>query len=83
MTPDVANVRTLDNFELMVTFEDGEVRRFSMLPYLVYPAYKVLSDPYRFNAAHVANGTVAWSDEVDISPDTLYIAGQGEVATTT
>jgi hypothetical protein len=24
---------------------------------------------------HVAHGTVAWTDEIDLSPDTLYLRG--------
>lgn len=74
MTPDVTAVVPLENFELLVTFADGESRRFSMLPYLQFPAYQALNEPGKFNLAHVANGTVAWTDEIDMSPDTLYIA---------
>lgn len=47
-----------------------------MLPYLDYPAYRVLKQTGKFALAHVANGTVAWTDEIDMSPDTLYLTGQ-------
>ncbi len=76
MTPDVIHVKTQPDFELLVTFAGGECRRFSMLPYLQYPAFRVLTEPGKFALAHVANGTVEWTDEIDMSPDTLYIAGQ-------
>lgn len=76
MTPDVVAVQTLENYELQVTFSDGECRRFSMISYLGYPAYKSLREPGRFMTAHIENGTVVWNDEMDISPDTLYLAGQ-------
>jgi len=76
MTPDVIQAQALQNFELLVTFADGERRRFSMLPYLKYPAYQGLRDQGRFAQARVSNGTVAWDDETDISPDTIYIVGQ-------
>lgn len=76
MTPDVTDAVALKNFELLVTFADGARRRFSMLPYLQFPAFQALKEPGKFALAHVANGTVAWSDEIDISPDTLYIAGE-------
>ncbi|MEO8410075.1 MAG: DUF2442 domain-containing protein [Propionivibrio sp.] len=75
MTPDVTHAQALPGYELLVTFADGEKRRFSMLPYLDYPAYQPLQEPQKFALAHVANGTVAWNDEIDMSPDTLYIAG--------
>ena len=76
MAPDVIDVRSLENYELLVTFADGECRRFSMLPYLDYPAFRGLRELGRFFSAHVENGTVAWSDETDISPESLYLAGQ-------
>ena len=76
MTPNVTHVKTQANFELLVTFADGACKAFSMLPYLQYPAFSGLKEPGKFALAHVSNGTVEWTDEIDISPDTLYIAGQ-------
>jgi len=76
MTPDVTHVQTLANYELLVSFADGDKRRFSMSPYLDYPAYRILSQTGKFALAHVSNGTVAWTDEIDMSPDTLYLEGQ-------
>ena len=76
MTPDVTQVEVQANFELLVTFADGAHRAFSMLPYLKYPAFSQLSDPGKFALAHVANGTVQWTEDIDMSPDTLYLTGQ-------
>ncbi|MBK7424493.1 MAG: DUF2442 domain-containing protein [Propionivibrio sp.] len=76
MTPDVTNVVVVGNFELLVSFADGARRRFSMRPYLEYPVYQALKEPGKFKLAHVLNGTVAWSDDIDISPDTLYLEKQ-------
>ena len=76
MTPDVTHVKTQPNFELQVTFADGACKLFSMLPYLKYPAFSPISELNKFAKAHVANGTVQWTDDIDISPDTLYLAGQ-------
>jgi len=75
MTPDVTAVQPLVNFELLVSFADGEQRHFSMQPYFCYPAYQTLQQPDKFNQAYVLNGTVAWSDDIDMSPDTLYLEG--------
>lgn len=55
MTPDVSHVQTLADYELLVTFADGGKRRFSMLPYLDYPAYRVLRQQGKFTLAHVSN----------------------------
>jgi len=75
MTPDVVKVKPSSDYGLIVEFKNGEVRRFSMLPYLNYPAYRPLKDLSLFMKAHMENGTVAWTEDIDVSPDTLYIEG--------
>jgi hypothetical protein len=76
MTPDIIEAQATKDFDLLLTFADGAQRRFSMLPYLQYPAYEALRRPEKFAQVHIANGTVAWDDNTDMSPDTLYLLGQ-------
>ena len=76
MTPDIIEAHATTGFELLLTFADGERRKFSMEPYLHYPAYRALLRPEKFAQVHVSNGTVAWDDEIDMSPDTLYLLSQ-------
>ena len=81
MTPDVIKVKVIPEYSIEAEFATGEVRRFDMRPfdmrpYLSYPAYAALKDPVQFRAARVENGVVVWSDEIDLSPDTLYLRGQ-------
>jgi hypothetical protein len=59
MIPDVIQAQVLPIYELLITFADGEKRRFSMFPYPKYPAFPDLTAPQKFALAHVANGTVA------------------------
>ena len=75
MTPDVIKVVPQSDYVIVAEFETGEVRRFNMRPYLHYPAFAALNESALFMRAHVAHGTVAWSDEIDLSPDTLYLHG--------
>ena len=75
MTPDVVAVKVLAGYVIEAEFADGEVRRFDMGPYLNYPAFAGLQKDELFKRAHVFNGTVTWSDEIDLSPDTLYLRG--------
>lgn len=49
-----------------------------MRPYLDLPAYVALKEPGLFMHAHVEHGTVVWSEEIDLSPDTLYLRGLPE-----
>ncbi|EXI66575.1 MAG: hypothetical protein AW08_02480 [Candidatus Accumulibacter adjunctus] len=75
MTPDVVRVRPLPDYQLEAEFATGEWRVFDMRPYLAYPAFAALAEGSLFMKAHVVLGTVAWTDEIDISPDTLYLCG--------
>ena len=76
MTPDVKSVTPSADFTLIAEFATGELRRFDMRPYLAYPAFRVLENENLFMSAHVEHGTVVWTDEIDLSPDTLYIRGE-------
>ena len=76
MTPDVIKVLATPDYTIVAEFESGEVRRFDMRPYLDFPAFAPLMEPRFFMRAHVEHGTVVWSEEIDLSPDTLYMRGQ-------
>jgi len=76
MTPDVIQVTALPNYKLQIQFENGEVKVFDMSPYLQYQAFSSLRESNVFMRAKVSNGTVGWTEEIDISPDTLYIKGE-------
>jgi hypothetical protein len=75
MTPDVVKVVATPDYSIVAEFETGEVRRFDMRPYLDFPAYAALKEPGLFMRAHVEYGTVVWNDEIDLSPDKLYLRG--------
>jgi Protein of unknown function (DUF2442) len=76
MTPDVVRVKPKPNYCLEAEFATGERRWFDMKPYLGYPAFAPLAEEGLFMRAHISNGVVAWNDEIDLSPETLYLRGQ-------
>lgn len=76
MNPRVKKVECKDTSHLIVTFSNGEVKLFDMQPYFDYPVFNELKDTTFFNKAHVLHGTVAWNNEIDVDPDTLYIEGK-------
>lgn len=75
MTPDVIKVVPSLDYVIVAEFETGEVRRFDMRPYLDFPAFAALKASDLFMRAHVEHGTVVWSEDIDLSPDTLYLRG--------
>jgi hypothetical protein len=75
MTPDVIQVTALPDHKLQIQFENGELKIFDMTPYLQYQAFSDLRHANLFMRAKVLNGTVVWTEDIDISPDTLYLKG--------
>lgn len=73
MNPRAKNVLYKSPYNLIVTFTSGEVKNFNLQPYLNYPVYQNLKDESYCSKAVVQNGTVIWSEEIDIDPDRLYL----------
>ena len=73
MNPLVRRVRPLKEYQLEVTFENGEKRRFDVKPYLHQGVFTRLRNRATFRAARVVAGSVEWPGEVDLSYDTLYL----------
>jgi hypothetical protein len=68
----VSSVEAIHDFNLLLTFNDGEQRCFDMRPYLHYPVFHRLENPVFFSLAHIDYGTVIWPGDIDIAPETLY-----------
>jgi len=79
MTPDVIKVKALPDYCILAEFETGEYRLFDMKPYLDFPAFSALREVGLFMRATVEYGTVVWNDEIDLSPDTLYLKGNANI----
>lgn len=45
---EVNSVEAVPGFELLLTFNSGEQRRFDMRPYLHYPVFRRLENPVFF-----------------------------------
>lgn len=73
MLPRVLSVETAEDYCLIVTFRNGERRKYDAKPLLSLPMYKKLAKV--FSSARAEYGTVVWSFDMDISPDTLYTKG--------
>jgi Protein of unknown function (DUF2442) len=73
MNPRITFVEPLENFKLKLKFTDNSVREFDMKPYLSYPAFEDLAEVDLFKRATIFLGTVKWNEEIDMSPDTLFL----------
>ena len=73
MNPRVKSVIPTDEYNLVITFTNGEVGTYDCSPLLEFGVFKELQDLTYFKRAQVVGGTVAWPHEQDICPDTLYL----------
>ena len=75
MNPYVKKVKPLENYCLMLWFENGEQKIFDLKPYLNKGVFKQLKNISLFASVKVVAGLVEWSNEVNLSYDTLYLEG--------
>ncbi len=68
----VKNVVPQADYTLLLTFENGEQRRFDVKPYLDMGVFRELRDVAVFNTVRVSFDTVEWSNEADLDPEFLY-----------
>lgn len=68
----VKDVKVMDNYKLILTFENNEKRLFDMTPYLELGVFKTLKDENLFKTVKVSFDTIEWSNGADIDPETLY-----------
>jgi len=75
MYPAVVDVKPLANYQLRLSFSNGEVKRFDMNPYLQMGLFRELTIKGMFETVKVSFDTICWSNEADIDPETLYQEG--------
>ena len=73
MLPRVKTVKAKPDYQLEITFTNGEVGLYDCRPLLDFGVFVELKDEEYFRQVQMVNGTVAWPHEQDICPDTLYL----------
>lgn len=72
MRPKAIDVKPLENYNLLIKFENGEEKIFDVKPYLEYEAFKKLKNKELFKKVKVGGLSIEWSTGEDICPDELY-----------
>jgi hypothetical protein len=78
MNPKVIKVEPEQNYMLNLWFANGGQRSFDMKPYLDFEVFRALKNLEVFNSANTFLGSVTWSNNSDLSYDTLYLEGVAE-----
>lgn len=73
----VRDARYLVDYELLLTFEDGSVRRVDLEPHLDGEIFEPLKDISYFRTVRVNPDldTIVWGNGADMSPDFLFEIG--------
>lgn len=72
MNPRVLEVKPGKDFSLLLTFSNGEKKKFDVKPYLGIGMFKDLKDLSLFNSVKPFLGSIQWANGLDLCPDTLY-----------
>lgn len=73
--PSAIKVQPLEDYRLLVTFENNETRIYDLKPALKGMQgkwYGELLDVDYFRTVSIGGGSVEWPNEQDICPDCLY-----------
>lgn len=76
MNPRVINVKPEQDYYLLLSFSNGEVKKFDVKPYLSVGIFKELNDLRVFNSVKPFLGSIQWSNGADLCPDTLYLESE-------
>ena len=65
-------VKPLEQYRLLITFDNKEQRIFDVEPYLIDSFFAPLRNPTIFRTARINPITVEWVGGIDMCPDELY-----------
>ena len=73
----VRDATYVSGYELLLTFEDGSVKRVNLEPHLDGEIFEPLKDINCFKTVRVNSelDTIVWENGADMSPDFLYEIG--------
>lgn len=72
MSPKAINVESIENYELKVIFENGEIKIFDVKPYFGHKVFDELKNEKMFKTVRVKGLSIGWDNGADICPDELY-----------
>ena len=69
---EIIEVEALEEYQLKLTFDNGEIKIKDMKPYLDKGIFKKLKDIKVFNNVKIKYGTISWENDIDMCVDSLY-----------
>ena len=77
--PKPVEVKTLDSYRLWIKFSDGVKGVVDLSEFAGKRVFERWNDYCEFQKVHIGpDGEIAWSDEIDLCPDALYLKVTGQ-----
>jgi hypothetical protein len=73
MYPRIKNVKAQDDYKILLTFTNDELKIFDMKPYINKGFFKQLQNKNYFNTVKPFMNSIQWKNGQDLCPDTLYL----------
>ncbi|MGM9935932.1 MAG: DUF2442 domain-containing protein [Candidatus Ornithomonoglobus sp.] len=70
--PKVTDVKPVENYNVIITYETGERKKFDVAPYITGNWFGKLKQPDIFNSVRPCGNTIEWCDGQDIAPHELF-----------
>ena len=68
----VKDVKPLENYHLLLKFENDEERVFDVKPYLEIGKFQELKDKTLFKSVKICFDSIEWDNQLDLDPELLY-----------
>jgi hypothetical protein len=69
MYSSIIKVTPIEDFSIIVVFNDGQTRALDMKPFLDFGIFRRIKKPEDFNRVHVAFDTAMWDCGADLDPE--------------
>lgn len=71
----VIDVDYIKDYELLLTFSDGAIKKVDLHPYLTGEVFGELLDKEKFIQYGLTHVTIEWANGADLAPEFLYEIG--------
>lgn len=71
----IIDVDYIQDYQLLITFNDGSRKRVDLKPYLTGEVFGELLDPNKFIQYGLTPVTIEWANGADLAPEFLYEIG--------
>jgi len=72
LRPTAIEVKTMNDFKLLIKFDNGEVKLFDCNSLFSRKPFYPLKNKAIFRTAHTNGISIEWSNDIDVCPDELY-----------